>query len=185
MTSRCTICQVPGHHIADSEILTYQGKPLRVDNLLFLECPECQEHFCPPELIQYNDKKIRQAKHDADKQASLRGTFQERVAPWMETCFGAKITNDPHERNLRFIEEALELVQSLELSKEAAHFMVDYVYSREKGDPPQEVAGTIISLAALCIAHHIDMQAEGDKELARIWPLADKIRERQKTKPRP
>lgn len=55
-------------------------------------------------------------------------TFQERVGPWMLACFGEQISRDPVERNHRFLEEALELVQSLGCTASEAHQLVDYVY---------------------------------------------------------
>lgn len=185
MTPRCALCDIPARPKVDSEIFQHKGLALRVDNLDFMECPECHEEFFTAAQIKENDKKIRRAKDRADALSLEDATFQDRVAHWMDACFGREITNDPNERNLRFIEEALELVQSLGMSRESAHFMVDYVFDRPAGDPPQEVGGTIISLAALCIAHQMGMDDESEKELARIQPLAKKIRDRQKTKPRP
>ncbi|WP_235008462.1 hypothetical protein [Candidatus Halocynthiibacter alkanivorans] len=38
--------------------------------------------------------------------------FQTRIRPWMIACFGEDIWGDKTERNHRFIEEALEPVQS-------------------------------------------------------------------------
>ena len=38
--------------------------------------------------------------------------FQASVSPWMQQCFGPEISADITERNHRFLEEALELVQS-------------------------------------------------------------------------
>ena len=38
--------------------------------------------------------------------------FQYRVAQWMTACFGPVISADVTERNHRFLEEALELVQA-------------------------------------------------------------------------
>src|SRR4051794_3958497 len=43
----------------------------------------------------------------------LTEPFQPRVQPWLVACFGAEIAGDRIERNHRFIEEALELVQAL------------------------------------------------------------------------
>ena len=43
-------------------------------------------------------------------------SFQEQVAPWVQACFGAEIASNVRERNHRFIEESLELVQAQGLS---------------------------------------------------------------------
>lgn len=110
-------------------------------------------------------------------------TFQERVQPWMMACFGAEIAADKVERSDRFIEEALELVQAGGYSKERAHALVDYVFGRPQGDINQEVGGVMVTLAAHCLAHGIDMHAAGETELARIWTKVEQIRAKQAAKP--
>lgn len=121
-----------------------------------------------------------------DEVARLRAGagFQQRVHPWMLACFGAEISADVVERNHRFLEEALELVQSLGCPVEDARALVEYVYSREVGDPPQEVGGVMVTLAALCLASDMDMAECGETELARIWTKVEKIRAKQAAKPK-
>ena len=48
------------------------------------------------------------------KEADASATFQSRVNNWTLACFGHEIAGDRVERNHRFIEEALELVQALD-----------------------------------------------------------------------
>lgn len=67
--------------------------------------------------------------------------FQKGVDAGMQVCFGEQISKDKVERNHRFLEEALELVQSLDCTKSEAHQLVDYVFDRAKGEPPQECGG--------------------------------------------
>ena len=110
--------------------------------------------------------------------------FQERVRPWMMACFGETISNDLQERNHRFLEEALELVQSTGCTQSEAHQLVDYVFGRPVGDPAQEVGGVMVTLAALCLAAKMDMHAAGETELARIWTKVDQIRAKQAAKPK-
>lgn len=113
-----------------------------------------------------------------------RPKFQARVFPWMLTCFGEQITFDGVERNHRFLEESLELVQALGTTKEEAYQLVDYVFGRPAGDPNQEAGGVMVTLAALGIAHGIEIQDAGEVELARIWTKIDKIRAKQAAKPK-
>lgn len=113
-----------------------------------------------------------------------REPLQTRVQPWMMACFGAEIAADTVERNHRFLEESLELVQSLGCTKDEAHMLVDYVFGRPAGDPVQEVGGVMITLAALCLANGLDMHEAGEIELARIWTKVDQIRKKQEGKPR-
>lgn len=78
--------------------------------------------------------------------------YQMRVGRWCYKLFGSEIASNIQIRCYRFIEEALELVQSLGCTKEKALEVLNYVYSRPVGKPFQEVGGTMITLAALCAA---------------------------------
>ena len=109
--------------------------------------------------------------------------FQEAIRDWMMVCFGKQIAHDKVERNYRFLEEALELVQSAGASKEDAQRVVEYVYSRPAGELHQEIGGVMVTLAALCDAHGEDMDVCGLIELGRIWKCMDKIRAKQAQKP--
>jgi len=111
--------------------------------------------------------------------------FQARVQPWMMACFGAMIAGDREERNHRFLEEALELVQSTGCTAHEAHQLVDYVYGRATGEPHQEVGGVMVTLAALCLANHLDMHDAAETELTRIWTKVEAIRAKQAAKPKP
>lgn len=111
-------------------------------------------------------------------------TLQARVRPWMMACFGPEISADRIERNHRFLEEALELVQSCGCTRDEAHQLVDYVYGRPVGEINQEIGGVMITLAALCLAQGLDMHAAGETELARVWTKIDKIRTKQAAKPK-
>lgn len=110
--------------------------------------------------------------------------FQQRVQPWLMTCFGEMIAGDREERNHRFLEEALELVQSCGCTASEAHQLVDYVYGRPVGEPAQEVGGVMVTLAALCLANGLDMHSDGETELARIWTKVEAIRAKQAAKPK-
>jgi hypothetical protein len=111
-------------------------------------------------------------------------SFQSRVLPWLLKCFGAEIANDQQERNHRFLEEALELIQACGATRGEAHQLVDYVYGRAAGDKFQEAGGVMVTLAALCLAQRMDMHEAGETELARIWRKVDAIRAKQAAKPK-
>ena len=110
--------------------------------------------------------------------------FQQRVQPWMMECFGEQISADTAERNHRFLEESLELVQACGCTASEAHQLVDYVYGREVGEKPQEAGGVMVTLAALCLAQGMDMHNCGEVELTRIWGKVDQIRAKQAGKPK-
>lgn len=111
-------------------------------------------------------------------------SYRDRVWAWAKACFGEVIAMDKQERIQRFCEEALELCQTCDLSKEWAHQLVDYVYGRPKGEKWQEVGGVMSTLNSLCYTHELDPFQCGEKELARAWIKIDIIREKQKSKPR-
>lgn len=111
-------------------------------------------------------------------------SFQARVHPWLMACFGPLISGDREERNHRFLEESLELVQALGCTKDDAHKLVDYVFDREIGEKNQEVGGVMVTLAALCLANDMDMHWNGEVELKRIWTKVEQIRAKQAAKPK-
>lgn len=110
--------------------------------------------------------------------------FQARVQPWMMECFGPMIAGDREERNHRFLEEALELVEACGCTASEAHQLVDYVYGLPIGEPHQEVGGVMVTLAALCLANSLDMHEAGETELARVWTKVEVIRAKQAAKPK-
>jgi hypothetical protein len=112
------------------------------------------------------------------------GSFQARVAPWMQECFGAEISGDRTERSHRFLEKALELVQAAGCTSGEAHQLVDYVFGRPIGELQQEAGGVMVTLAALCLAQGVDMHAAGEIELERVWTKIDIIRAKQAAKPK-
>lgn len=115
-------------------------------------------------------------------EAKDRAGFQNRTKEWLLACFGEEIASDPIERNHRFLEESLELVQACGCTKSEAAQLVEYVYSRKVGEKIQEVGGVILTLAALCSAQNIDMESCGEMELTRVWGNINKIRDKHRTR---
>jgi hypothetical protein len=111
-------------------------------------------------------------------------TFQARVYDWMLYTFSAEATKDATERCHRLLEETLELVQSLGCTASEAHQLIDYVFGRPVGEPAQELGGTQLCLAGLAHAAGLDLEVESEKELARNWQNAEKIRAKWKMKPK-
>jgi hypothetical protein len=113
----------------------------------------------------------------------LRG-FQVRVVDWMMETFSMEVCRDSAERNHRFLEEALELVQATRCTRAEAHMLVDYVFNRPVGDSQQEVGGVMVTLAALCALHDFNMSECAERELARCWQNIERIRQKQASKPK-
>lgn len=111
-------------------------------------------------------------------------SFQARVHEWMLATFDANTVESTTERNHRFLEESVELVQSLGCTREEAHLLVDYVFNRDVGVPAQECGGVMVTLAALCNTRGMRVEDAAEAELARCWKNIDKIRAKQATKPK-
>lgn len=102
-------------------------------------------------------------------------SFQSRVDMWVQGVLGLGMRNSHMERAYRLVEESLEAAQAVHMSKADALRLVEYVYSRPKGDPYQEAGGCLIVLAAYCTSLAINMEDAGEVELARCWRKADAI----------
>jgi hypothetical protein len=142
-----------------------------------------------PRMLWHREKDFRKRENQMSENllpcpSSGVESFQKRVDPWMQECFGPEISSDIVERNHRFLEEALELVQSTGCTKHEANQLVEYVFSRPVGETPQEAGGCMVTLAALCSALKIDMHTCGETELARIWGKVEMIRAKHAAKPK-
>ena len=124
-----------------------------------------------------NEPEPEQPKQDEGAGEQLG--YQERVDTWLRETFGERVPYDKTQRNHRFLEEALELVQACHCSREEAHKLVDYVFSRPRGELRQEVGGAVLSLAALCNAQGVNMDECGEAGLQEVWERIPEIREKQ------
>lgn len=110
--------------------------------------------------------------------------FQSEVADWMLECFGEEIAADRIERADRFLEEALELSQTIPgFTVDRARALVEYVFDRPVGERGQEVGGVGVTLAALCNTYDLNIEQEWRRELARVWTKVEAIRAKQASKP--
>lgn len=114
---------------------------------------------------------------------SLRSTFQERAQDWLIRCLGAHAALDPAQRNQRFLEEALELVQARGCTESEALQLVRYVYGRPAGEVAQEIGGVMLSLAGLSATASHSMTECGERELARVCGKMDEVRAKDERKP--
>lgn len=158
-----------------------------------ITCPKCglqgmYVSFEPPvHPIQQPEEKLMQTnRHGGFEELAITGGFQDRVLRWCLECFGPRVTNDKRERADRFIEEALELAQTVEgFNKVRALALVEYVFNRPKGDKTQEVGGVMVTLAALCNAEgQIIMGMAANQEMNRIEQpeVLMKVRDKQAMK---
>ncbi len=78
-----------------------------------------------------------------------RDKRQAAIGKWVRSTFGEECyTHD--ERIMRFLEEAIELVQTEDISIERILRLAIHVYSKPKGVPYQEIGGVSITLLAYC-----------------------------------
>lgn len=98
---------------------------------------------------------------------AARNERQTRAMSWGQECFGDNAMS-PHERALRFLEEALELVQASGVTPEEVLKLRDYTYSRPVGEIGQEVGGVCITLMVLCEANNISLAREELREFDRV-----------------
>lgn len=109
--------------------------------------------------------------------------LQYRMGRWMDATFSKEVAEDLKERADRYLEESLELTQTVPgFDAKRAHTLVDYVFSRPIGERKQEVGGCMLTLAALCNTAKIDMNEEGDRELDRVWTKIPQIQAKQAAK---
>jgi hypothetical protein len=112
--------------------------------------------------------------------------FQQRVQRWMFRVFDEEIVLSAEERNERFLEEAVELVQALNMTEEQAIQVVKYVFGRPKGEVRQEVGGVMVTLATLCSVQGINPFTCADVEMTRVEDPAimAKVKAKQALKPK-
>jgi len=100
-----------------------------------------------------------------------RNQRQTAVLQWANATFGAATADITGERIRRFIEEAVELAQTVGLEADAVKAIVDHVYAKPHGDVNQEVGQVGVSLLALAEHLHIAADNEERKEFERITAL--------------
>ena len=109
---------------------------------------------------------------------------QRDIATIVKEAFGLQSFRDPIERGARFIEESFELLQTVEYPKEHIVEILEYVYSREKGEFEDElgdVGMTLVAFAASKNAPFSHLTAETVKSFEKNM---EKIVHKNATKPR-
>lgn len=110
---------------------------------------------------------------------------QGEIWDWCKKTFeGIAAWDTTRERAYRFLEESVELFQSVGMEKKDAQAVVDYVFERPVGEPRQEIGGTMVTLLALASHLGLDVNEALLEEYERITrpEVAQKIREKQKAK---
>lgn len=90
-----------------------------------------------------------------------------RWLQWARETFG-EIALDPHERALRFVEEAVELVHAIGLDANDVSAIIARVYERPAGNVPREVGQCLACFETLALVLGVDADHQATGELARV-----------------
>ena len=106
--------------------------------------------------------------------------IQQTMREWVISRLGKRAMNRK-ERARRFIEEAVELVQSCGLPLSEVTPIVNFVYQKPKGRIGQEIGGVYTTLVTLAEASNCDAHICALMECDRIHSLPpEKFRNRQR-----
>ena len=87
---------------------------------------------------------------------------------WAVRSFGSEHVTNPRIRALRLAEETVELAQSLDVTAEQLHKLIDVVYSRPVGEAYKEVGGVMVTLSILCTTLGLNPEKMFEIELRRV-----------------
>ena len=111
-----------------------------------------------------------------------RSERQKMVAAWVRSTFGDNAMHR-RERAMRFLEEALEVVQAAGITAAEIRRVQHAVYFRPPGDIKQEFGGVSLCLLALCEAEGVNADACELQEIMRVSSIdPNKFRSRHNEK---
>ena len=90
--------------------------------------------------------------------------INQRIETWLTAVVGADWREHKEERATRFLEEAIELCQTLGVTKEQINIMLDYVYARPSGTLTEELTGVYVTLNALTSSHNMELVPAVEKQ---------------------
>jgi len=106
---------------------------------------------------------------------------QEQVWKWCEETFeGIAAWETDKERAYRFLEEAGELFQAMNMTKADAYRVIDYVFGRPTGELYQEIGGVMVTLLALASQQRQDVSLCLAVEYSRITNPSTQLKIRHK-----
>lgn len=102
--------------------------------------------------------------------------LQQRFDAWLRDTMGSEIANDVGERNWRFAEEAVELLQACGMKVEDLLRVVATVYEKEPGDPAVEIGDVLCCLYPLATARGYCVETLAEHTLRRNYDNQERIR---------
>jgi hypothetical protein len=116
-------------------------------------------------------------------------SLQQHAAEACRQVFGEANMTSKLERDLRFAEEAIELMHARGLGFSQVLSLMCHEYferpnlGKGPGEVPQEIAGTLVTLLNLATVNEIDAEEVTLQELARILTNKKAIRAKHDKKP--
>lgn len=108
---------------------------------------------------------------------------QEEVKNWIHETFGDAFNGDVKERCQRFLEEALEVVQSAGLSRSEADKILTYVYTRPvEPQVSTEIGGAFTTLCAVANSLEVDIGEAYNADKYKRWANIPRIQAKQEAK---
>jgi hypothetical protein len=94
--------------------------------------------------------------------------FQKRMTDWGIRCFGEEHIFDSKVRALRLVEEAVEFAQAVDAPQDQCAKLIEYVYSRPKGNPDQELGGVGVTVLVAASSRRKDFLSLVEAEVKRV-----------------
>lgn len=117
---------------------------------------------------------------DQLEKISAMTTWQPMMVGWVKSRLGESAM-EPRERDLRFGEESIELLQAVGLSALDILRLLVHVYGKKPGRVGQEIGGVVTTLLTLAQSHDADMNICALMEIDRIHALPpEKFQNRQR-----
>jgi len=97
--------------------------------------------------------------------------LQEKIGDWVAGTFGYEVLADKQERNARFFEEVVELMQVRGMTVAEMVAIIHDKMTKPVGELDQEVGGVLITFLALCESGDVDVDTAYANEWNRVQPM--------------
>lgn len=138
---------------------------------------EDEKNLRDPDFVGSEEEQVQ----DSKSISNITG-LQNAIFGWLYATFDVDVVNDVTERCDRLLEEVFEILQAAGYNRSRIPAMENYVWNREPGELPQEIAGTFVTLSALASVANVNLEKCINEEYDKILVNKDKIRAKQALK---